>query len=66
MKPVQALLLSALLSAAAFGSALAVETKPAFKADPAKGQALACKASTPSTWSSSCRNSSQASATTPS
>jgi cytochrome c553 len=41
MKPVQALILSALLSAAAFGSALAAETKPAFKADPAKGQALA-------------------------
>ena len=41
MKPVQALILSALLSAAAFGSAVAAETKPAFKADPAKGQALA-------------------------
>ena len=40
MKPVQALILSALLSAA-FGSAQAAETKPAFKADPAKGQALA-------------------------
>ena len=41
MKPVQALILSALLSAAALGSAQAAETKPAFKADPAKGQALA-------------------------
>ena len=41
MKPVQALILSALLTAAAFGSAQAAETKPAFKADPAKGQALA-------------------------
>ena len=41
MKPVQALILSALLSAAAFGSAQAAETKPAFKADAAKGQALA-------------------------
>ena len=40
MKPVQALILSALLSATAFGSAQAAETKPAFKADPAKGQAL--------------------------
>ena len=40
MKPVQALILSALLSAV-FGSAQAAETKPAFKADPAKGQALA-------------------------
>ena len=41
MKPVQALILSALLSAAAFGAAQAAETKPAFKADAAKGQALA-------------------------
>jgi len=41
MKPVQALILSALLSAAAFGAAQAAETKPSFKADAAKGQALA-------------------------
>jgi cytochrome c553 len=41
MKSVQALILSALLSAAAFGSAQAAETKPSFKADLAKGQALA-------------------------
>jgi cytochrome c553 len=40
MKPVQALILSALLSAVA-GAPLAAETKPAFKADPAKGQAIA-------------------------
>ena len=40
MKPVQALILSALLSVAT-GGALAAETKPAFKADPAKGQAIA-------------------------
>ena len=41
MKPVQALILSALLSVAAAGTALANEAKPAFKADPAKGQAIA-------------------------
>jgi cytochrome c553 len=41
MKSVQALIVSALLSTALVGSALAAETKPAFKADPAKGQALA-------------------------
>ena len=39
MKPVQALILSALLSATIAASA--AETKPAFKADPAKGQAIA-------------------------
>jgi cytochrome c553 len=41
MKPVQALIFSALLSAAAVGSALAAEAQSAFKADPAKGQAIA-------------------------
>ncbi len=41
MKPVQALILSALFSATVAGSALAAETKPAFKADLAKGQAIA-------------------------
>ena len=40
MKPVKALTLSALFFATLTGSALAAETKPAFKADPAKGQAL--------------------------
>ena len=41
MKPVQALIFSALLSATVAGSALAAETKPAFKADLAKGQTIA-------------------------
>ena len=41
MKPVQALIFSALLSVATIGSALAAETQAAFKADPAKGQAIA-------------------------
>ncbi|MEI6025850.1 MAG: c-type cytochrome [Betaproteobacteria bacterium] len=41
MKPVQALIFSALLSVATIGSALAAETQSAFKADPAKGQAIA-------------------------
>jgi len=41
MKSAHALILSALMATAAWGAAQAAETKPALKADPAKGQAIA-------------------------